>query len=161
MTKTRPVRLVDRQGLRQLGLDSRAQGKTLVLANGAFDLLHVGHLRYLQGAAALADVLVVAINSDSSVRQSKGPQRPIIPEQERLELVSGLACVDVVHLFDEIDVVAVIQALRPSFHAKGTDYTEDTVPERDVVIRCGGQVAIVGDPKEHSTSQLVQLLDGT
>src|SRR5687768_9450659 len=118
----------------------RAGGRLIVLANGAFDLLHVGHARYLEGARAEGDVLVVAVNSDASVRAAKGTSRPIVPGAERAELVAALACVDHVVVFDEPDVRAVIRALRPDVHAKGTDYSETSVPERDEVERCGGRV---------------------
>lgn len=133
----------------------RAEGRTVALANGAFDLLHVGHLRYLQGAKALADVLVVAVNSDASVRGLKGEGRPVVPEAERAELVAALACVDHVLVFDTPDVVPVIEALRPDLHVKGTDYTAETVPERAAVEAYGGRVAIAGDPKDHSTTDLL------
>jgi D-glycero-beta-D-manno-heptose 1-phosphate adenylyltransferase len=132
----------------------RAQGNPVVLANGAFDLLHVGHLRYLQGAKALGGRLVVAVNSDSSVRAAKGPLRPVIPEQERYELVAALACVDVAFVFSEPDVRSIIRRLRPEFHAKGTDYSPETVPERDEVASYGGQTVITGDAKRHSTSEI-------
>jgi rfaE bifunctional protein nucleotidyltransferase chain/domain len=134
---------------------ARAAGRSIVLANGAFDLLHVGHVRYLEAAKALGDVLVVAINSDASVRASKGPGRPVVPQAERAELVAALRCVDHVLIFDEPDVRAVIRALKPHVHAKGTDYTVETVPERAEVEAHGGRVAICGDPKDHSTSSLV------
>lgn len=130
----------------------------MALANGAFDLLHVGHVRYLQAARAMADVLVVAVNSDASVKLSKGPDRPIVPEDERAELVAALACVDAVVVFGERDVVRVLEALRPHLHVKGTDYTPDTVPERHVVAQWGGRVAIAGDPKDHSTTALAARL---
>lgn len=136
----------------------RAAGKTVALANGVFDLLHVGHVRYLQGARALADALVVAVNSDRSTRAYKGPDRPIIPESERAELVAALACTDLVVLFDEPDVRRIIRALRPDVHVKGTDYTPETVPERDEVEAYGGRVAVAGDPKDHSTTELAQRL---
>jgi D-glycero-beta-D-manno-heptose 1-phosphate adenylyltransferase len=132
-----------------------ARGRKVVLANGAFDLLHVGHVRYLEGAKALGDVLVVAVNSDSSVRAAKGDGRPVIPARERAELVGALRCVDHVLVFDEPDVRHIIRALKPDIHAKGTDYTPDTVPERDEVLAYGGRVAITGDPKDHSTSALI------
>ena len=138
--------------------DARARGATVVLANGAFDLLHVGHLRYLQGARALAPdgVLVVAVNSDGSVSRAKGPGRPVVPASERAELVAGIAGVDCVVVFDDDTVEAVIRALRPDIHAKGTDYTADSVPEAEVVRAHGGRVAIVGDPKDHSSSELIR-----
>ncbi|MFN0062922.1 MAG: adenylyltransferase/cytidyltransferase family protein [Myxococcaceae bacterium] len=136
----------------------RGAGAKVALANGVFDLLHVGHLRYLEGARAVADVLVVALNSDTSVRQLKGPTRPWMPEDERAELLAGFACVDFVVVFDEPDVRSVIRTLRPDFHVKGTDYTPDTVPERDDVLAYGGKVVIAGDPKLHSTSDLAERL---
>jgi rfaE bifunctional protein nucleotidyltransferase chain/domain len=144
--------------LPELGERLRREGRTIALANGAFDLLHVGHLRYLEAARALADRLVVAVNSDASVRLGKGPGRPIVSEAERAELVAGLGCVDHVVIFQTPDVVPIIQALRPSVHAKGTDYTAETVPERAAVLACGGRVAIAGDPKDHSTTDLLQRL---
>jgi rfaE bifunctional protein nucleotidyltransferase chain/domain len=134
----------------------RASGQRVALANGVFDLLHVGHVRYLQGARALADALVVAVNTDQSTRMYKGPGRPIVPEAERAELVAALACTDLVLLFDEPDVRAVIRTLRPDVHVKGTDYTPETVPERDEVEAYGGKVAVAGDPKSHSTTELVE-----
>ena len=134
------------------------QGLTVVLANGAFDLLHVGHVRYLEAARALGDRLVVAVNSDQSVRASKGPRRPIMPEGERVELLSHLQMVDRIVLFDERTVGAVLEALRPQVHAKGTDYTEATVPEREVVAAYGGRTAICGDPKDHATTDLIAVI---
>ena len=136
----------------------RAEGKRVALANGVFDLLHVGHVRYLQGARALADVLVVAVNSDASTRANKGPGRPVIPEHERAELLAALACVDAVVVFGDRDVRAIIRALRPDVHVKGTDYTPEGIPERDEVLAYGGKVAVAGDPKDHSTSALVKQL---
>ena len=132
------------------------KGKNVVLANGCFDILHVGHLRYLQGARTLGDVLVVAINSDKSMRSIKDPGRPILAEDERVTLVSALRCVDYVVLFDGPDVSRVLDVLRPEIHAKGTDYTEETVPERNQVLSYGGTVRIVGDPKEHSTRDIIE-----
>jgi len=132
------------------------KGKKVVLANGCFDILHVGHLRYLKGARALGEVLVVAINSDRSVRAIKDPGRPILDEDERVALVSALECVDYVVLFDEPDVTRILNTLRPAVHAKGTDYTEDTVPERDIVRTNGGEVRITGDAKDHSTREIIQ-----
>jgi D-glycero-beta-D-manno-heptose 1-phosphate adenylyltransferase len=136
----------------------RARGRRIVLTNGAFDLLHVGHLRYLESAKALGDVLVVAVNSDASVRLAKGPSRPVVPQAERAELVAALRCVDLVLVFDEPDVKGVIQALKPDIHAKGTDYTVESVPERAEVEAYGGRVVIAGDPKDHSTSALAARL---
>jgi D-glycero-beta-D-manno-heptose 1-phosphate adenylyltransferase len=139
---------------------SRASGKTVALTNGAFDLLHAGHVRYLEGAKALADVLVVAVNTDRSVRLAKGEGRPVVPEAERAELVAALACTDLVLLFDEPDVRLVLRRLQPDVHVKGTDYTPETVPERDEVAAWGGRVAIAGDPKEHSTTERAALVLG-
>jgi rfaE bifunctional protein nucleotidyltransferase chain/domain len=127
----------------------------VVLANGLFDLLHVGHLRYLEAARALGDRLVVAVNSDRSARSLKGPARPLVPASERVELVSGFACVDWVVVFEEDTVEHVLRALRPHVQAKGTDYTPDTVPERHTMAELGGEVAIAGDPKRHATRDLV------
>ena len=135
-------------------------GKKIVLANGCFDILHVGHVRYLEGARRLGDVLVVAINSDRSVRALKGPGRPILNEEERSALVSALRCVDHVVVFDELDVTGVLDQLRPAIHAKGTDYTESTVPEREKVLAYGGQVKITGDPKDHSTKDVIRRIQG-
>jgi rfaE bifunctional protein nucleotidyltransferase chain/domain len=137
-----------------------AAGRTIALANGVFDLFHVGHLRYLVGARAVADLLVVAVNSDRSTRENKGPGRPVVPEAERAEIVAALACVDHVVVFDSKDVVPVIRALRPDVHVKGTDYTPDTIPEAAEVRSYGGRVAVAGDPKEHSTTELIGKLDG-
>jgi D-glycero-beta-D-manno-heptose 1-phosphate adenylyltransferase len=136
------------------------QGKNVVLANGCFDILHVGHLRYLQGARAQGDVLVVAINSDKSMRAIKDSGRPILDQDERVALVSALRCVDYVVLFDEPDVSRVLDVLRPAIHAKGTDYTEQTVPERDQVLSYGGEVRITGDSKEHSTRDIIERIVG-
>ncbi|MEL7367459.1 MAG: adenylyltransferase/cytidyltransferase family protein [Myxococcota bacterium] len=136
----------------------RARGQTWVLANGVFDLFHVGHLRYLTSAADEADHIIVAINSDRSTQANKGPDRPVIPEAERAEIVAGLGCVDLVLIFDALDVRAIIESLRPDVHAKGTDYTVETVPEGDFVRSYGGRVAICGDPKNHATSTLVSVV---
>ena len=135
-----------------------AQGQRVVLANGAFDMLHVGHLRYLAGARAHGDVLVVAVNSDHSVRDAKGPDRPIIPEAERVEIVSHLWMVDRIFLFDDPNLDQILDRLRPEVHAKGTDYTVETVPERAVVKAYGGETVICGDPKDHATTDLVGLI---
>ena len=134
----------------------RQKKEKVVLANGCFDLLHVGHLRYLEGAKGEGDVLVVAVNSDSGVRQLKGPGRPILSEQERAELVAGFEAVDYVVIFSEANVEGLLAALRPDVHAKGTDYTMATVPERSVAERLGVRVAIVGDRKDHSTRDLLE-----
>jgi len=136
---------------------ARAQGRTVAVANGAFDLLHVGHLRYLEAAKELTrgGLLVVGVNTDRSVQAVKGPKRPIVPERERAELVEALGCVDLVVLFDEPDAAALLTALRPDLHVKGTDYAEDSVPERELVARLGGRTVIAGDPKAHSTTEVV------
>ena len=134
----------------------RRAGERIILANGNFDLLHVGHVRYLRGAKELGGKLVVAINSDESVRALKGEDRPVMPAEERAEIVAALTDVDAVVIFPELDVRALIREIRPDIQAKGTDYTEDTVPERDTVVEHGGRVAIVGDPKDHSTSEIIR-----
>jgi rfaE bifunctional protein nucleotidyltransferase chain/domain len=139
---------------------ARQGGKRVALANGVFDLLHVGHVRYLEGAKALADVLVVAVNADSSARANKGPGRPVVPAAERAELVAAMACTDHVLIFDQPDVREVVSVLKPDVHVKGTDYTPETIPEREAVLAYGGRVAIAGDPKDHATSELLQRLAG-
>ncbi|MFM8533629.1 MAG: adenylyltransferase/cytidyltransferase family protein [Acidimicrobiia bacterium] len=136
----------------------RAKQLSIVFANGAFDLLHVGHVRYLEGAKREGDRLVVAINSDASVRGLKGPNRPVLAEADRAELVAALRVVDYVVIFDEPTVTPLLELLKPDVHCKGTDYTVDTVPERDTVRAYGGRIAIVGDPKDHSTSDLLSRL---
>jgi rfaE bifunctional protein nucleotidyltransferase chain/domain len=139
---------------------ARENGARVVLANGCFDVLHVGHVRYLAGAKELGDVLIVGINSDQQVTAQKGPGRPVLPAEERAEIVAALESVTYVTIFDEPTVEQLLLALKPDVHAKGTDYTTDTVPERDVVRSYGGQVAIVGDPKDHSTSEIISRLGG-
>jgi rfaE bifunctional protein nucleotidyltransferase chain/domain len=134
----------------------RAAGEKVILTNGCFDLLHVGHIRYLRAAKELGGRLIVAVNSDASVRALKGAGRPQIPGHERAEVLAALEDVDAVTVFDGLDVADLIRLLRPDVHAKGTDYTADSVPERDVVIACGGRVEIVGDPKDHSTTELLR-----
>jgi rfaE bifunctional protein nucleotidyltransferase chain/domain len=136
----------------------RRSGARIVLANGCFDLFHVGHIRYLAGAKALGDRLIVGINSDEQVRKLKGENRPFMPETERAEIVSALKFVDYVTIFPEATVTELIRALRPDFHAKGTDYTTETVPEREIVREYGGRVAIVGDPKDHSSTDLIKIV---
>jgi rfaE bifunctional protein nucleotidyltransferase chain/domain len=135
---------------------ARRAGRTVALANGCFDVLHVGHVRYLEGARAQADVLVVGVNADRSVERLKGPGRPVMPAEDRALLVAALRAVDHVVVFEEDDVSRLLLALRPDVHCKGTDYTEDTVPERDVVRSYGGRVAIVGDPKDHDTRAILR-----
>jgi rfaE bifunctional protein nucleotidyltransferase chain/domain len=149
-------KILERQQLHGRVEQWRRAGERIVLANGNFDLLHVGHVRYLRGAKELGGKLVVAINSDVSVRALKGEGRPVIPAGERAEIVAALADVDAVVIFPEPDVRALIREIRPDVHAKGTDYTVDSVPERDVVAEYGGRVAIVGDAKNHSTSEMIR-----
>lgn len=139
----------------------RAAGKRIVLANGCFDLFHVGHARYLAGAREIGDVLVVGVNSDEQARALKGEGRPVYPAAERAELIASLRSVDYVTIFDEPTVTELILAIRPDFHAKGTDYTVDSVPEREVIASVGGRVAIVGDPKEHSSTDLINAIGTT
>lgn len=148
-------RIVKREELAAVVAQWRAANETVTLANGCFDLLHVGHVRYLQAARALGGKLIVAINSDQSARRLKGEGRPAMPELERAEIIAALACVDAVLIFDESDVRPLIREIKPDIQAKGTDYTRDTVPERDEVIAHGGRVEIVGDPKDHSTTELL------
>lgn len=136
----------------------RSRGRRLVLANGCFDLFHVGHIRYLAGAAELGECLIVGINSDEQVRRLKGEGRPFTPEDERAEIISALRFVDFVTVFPEPTVEELIRAIRPDFHAKGTDYTPESVPEAEIVRECGGQVAIVGDPKDHSSTEMFRKL---
>ena len=149
-------KILSREALRQRVEEWRGEGERITLANGNFDLLHVGHIRYLRAAKALGGKLIVAINSDESVRALKGEGRPIMPETERAEIVAALSDVDAVVIFPELDVRALIRAVRPDIQAKGTDYTVDSVPERDTVAEYGGRVAIVGDPKHHSTSEIIR-----
>jgi rfaE bifunctional protein nucleotidyltransferase chain/domain len=138
----------------------RAAGRRVALANGCFDILHVGHVRYLQASAEEADRLVVAINEDDTVRQLKGEGRPVLNAADRAELVAALRCVDYVVLFPEPTVTEVLTTLRPDVHCKGTDYTVESVPERAVVAAYGGRTAIVGDPKDHSTRDLLRKIAG-
>jgi rfaE bifunctional protein nucleotidyltransferase chain/domain len=139
----------------------KQSGDKIVFTNGCFDLLHVGHIRYLRGAKELGSKLVVALNGDESVRQLKGAGRPLMPADERAEILAALSDVDAVVIFDEPDVRALLRELRPDIHAKGTDYTEESVPEREVVAEYGGRVAIVGDPKDHSTTSIIEQLKGS
>jgi rfaE bifunctional protein nucleotidyltransferase chain/domain len=147
--------ILDRFELAERIAADRNAGLSVAFANGCFDLLHVGHVRYLEAAAAEADRLIVAINDDASVRQLKGPARPILGARHRAELVAALRWVDYVVIFDEPTVGPLLELLRPDVHCKGTDYTADTVPEREVVKAYGGRIAIVGDPKDHSTRDLL------
>ena len=150
------TKILDREGLRHRVADWRAAGDKITLANGGFDLLHVGHVRYLQAAKELGGRLIVAINSDESVRRLKGEGRPLMPAEERAEILAALSDVDAVVIFPEPDVRSLIREIRPDIHAKGTDYSAESVPERDTVIECGGRVAIVGDPKDHSATDIIR-----
>lgn len=149
-------KILRRDAVLRAAAAQRESGRKIVLANGAFDLLHVGHVRYLEAARAEGDWLVVAVNSDDSVRRAKGEGRPIVPEAERAEIVAALAAVDAVVLFGEDSPAGLIEALRPEVHAKGSDYSTDAVPERPVVAAYGGRTAIVGDPKDHATTDLIE-----
>jgi D-glycero-beta-D-manno-heptose 1-phosphate adenylyltransferase len=152
----RVEKILGRPKVRERVEQWRHAGERIILANGNFDLLHVGHVRYLRGAKELGGKLVVAVNSDDSVRALKGDGRPVMPAEERAEIVAALADVDAVVIFSELDVRALIREIRPDIQAKGTDYTMDSVPERDAVAEYGGRVAIVGDPKNHSTSEIIR-----
>jgi D-glycero-beta-D-manno-heptose 1-phosphate adenylyltransferase len=154
MTQT-GARIVDHPQLIEAVAAAKKDGQRIVFANGCFDVLHVGHVRYLEAAKALGDLLIVAINSDAQARRLKGAGRPLMPQDQRAEIVSALDAVDFVTIFDEPTVAELLLALKPDIHAKGTDYTEDTVPERDVVRSYGGRVAIAGDPKDHSSSEMI------
>jgi len=151
-------KIVSRENLRALLAAAKKNGQRIVLANGVFDTLHVGHTRYLSGAKAEGDLLVVAVNSDSSVRPLKGPARPVLDEHARALLVAALREVDYVVIFSEPNVEKLLEELRPDVHAKGTDYTADSVPERATAARLGIRVAIVGDPKDHSTRSLLDAI---
>jgi rfaE bifunctional protein nucleotidyltransferase chain/domain len=151
-------KIVTRQGLTAILDEHRRLSRKIVFANGVFDLLHVGHVRYLEAARAEGDLLVVGINSDSSTRKLKGPGRPILTERARATLVAALKSVNYVVIFDELDVNSLLKELQPDVHAKGTDYTADTVPERELAAVLGIRVAIVGDPKQHSTRDLLARL---
>jgi D-glycero-beta-D-manno-heptose 1-phosphate adenylyltransferase len=150
------AKIVSREQLRKLVQEWRRKGEKITLTNGCFDVLHVGHIRYLQGAKNLGGRVVVAINADETVRALKGEGRPRVSQDERAEVIAALEAVDAVVIFPEADVREIVRAIRPDVHAKGTDYTAETVPERDVVIECGGRVEIVGDPKDHSSSELLR-----
>jgi len=154
-------KILSRQGLRQQVADWRKRGDSVTLTNGCFDLLHVGHVRYLRAAKELGGRLIVAINSDESVRALKGEGRPLMPAAERAEILASLADVDAVVIFSEPDVRALVREIRPDVQAKGTDYTAENVPERDVVLECGGRVEIVGDSKDHSATDIIRSRVGT
>jgi len=152
--------IVTREELVERVRRGRERGLTFAFANGAFDLLHVGHVRYLDAARREADRLIVAVNDDASIRGLKGPARPVLPAADRAELVASLRAVDYVVIFAEPTVAPLLELLRPDVHCKGTDYTVDTVPERETVKAYGGRIAIVGDPKDHSTTDLLKRLGG-
>lgn len=149
-------KLRSREELVEILARERGLGRTVALANGLFDLIHVGHVRYLEAAAREADILIVGINSDESARGLKGPGRPILPQSERAEIIAALACTSYVFIFDEPNVEATLRRLRPDVHCKGTDYTPETVPERQTVLGYGGRIAIVGDPKDHASRDLIR-----
>jgi rfaE bifunctional protein nucleotidyltransferase chain/domain len=151
-------KILSREGLHDVLDEHRRAGRKVVFANGVFDLLHAGHVRYLQAAREEGDLLVVGVNSDAGTRTLKGAGRPILTERARASLVAGLAAVDYVVIFDELDVNALLREFQPDVHAKGTDYTPETVPERDLAALLGIRVAIVGDPKNHSTRELLARL---
>jgi rfaE bifunctional protein nucleotidyltransferase chain/domain len=150
------TKILTREALKRQAAEWRSAGESITLANGCFDLLHVGHVRYLKAAKALGGRLIVAVNADESVRALKGDGRPLMPAEERAEILSAFEDVDAVVIFPERDVRALIREIRPDIQAKGTDYTAASVPERDVVAEYGGRVAIVGDPKDHSASEIIR-----
>lgn len=150
---------MSREELKRRVENWRARSDKITLANGCFDLLHVGHVRYLRAAKELGGKLIVAINSDESVRKLKGERRPMMPANERAEILAALADVDAVVIFPEDDVRALVREIRPEVQAKGTDYTAENVPERDTVIECGGRVEIVGDPKDHSATEIIRHME--
>lgn len=152
-------KILSRNQLKQCVERWRKAGDKITLANGCFDLLHVGHIRYLHAAKELGGKLIVAINNDVSVRALKGAGRPLMPAEERAEIIAALADVDAVVIFPEADVRELIREVRPDVQAKGTDYTAESVPEREMVVQCGGRVAIVGDPKDHSASELIRRME--
>jgi rfaE bifunctional protein nucleotidyltransferase chain/domain len=151
-------RILDRNRLIARVAIAKKNGARVVLANGCFDILHVGHIRYLEAARSLGDLLVVGVNSDEQVRVQKGDGRPHVGARERAEIIAALRSVDIVTIFQEPTVEALLLAIKPEIHAKGTDYTEESIPERDVVFSYGGRVAIVGDPKDHSTTEMIKRL---
>lgn len=152
--------IVDRAELLRRCEALKANGKRIVLTNGAFDLIHVGHVRALKDARSRGDVLVVGVNGDASVRRLKGAGRPVVPAAERAELLASLSCVDLVHVFEEDDVAVLLRLVRPHVHAKGRDYTKENVPERAVAQEVGAEIAIVGDPKDHSVTDLLKRITG-
>src|SRR5438034_5083300 len=155
-----PTRILERGDLLAVAKAAKRKGTRIVLANGCFDVLHVGHIRYLEAAKALGDLLIVGVNSDKQTRRLKGDGRPLVPQDQRAQIVSALDAVNFVTIFEEPTVKELLLAIKPDVHAKGTDYTEDMVPERDVVRSFGGRVAIVGDPKNHSSSEIIDKVSG-
>lgn len=158
MTINPKSKLKTEKEIKTLVREAQAKGQRVVFANGCFDLLHVGHIRYLEGAKALGDILILAINGDASVAAIKGPGRPLQSEKERAEVLTSLGCVDYAIIFDDPTADRLLSELKPDIHAKGTDYTIDSVPEKDAVRSYGGKIAIVGDPKDHSTRDLIDLV---
>jgi len=154
------TRILERRDLLAVVEAAKRKGSRIVLANGCFDVLHVGHIRYLEAAKALGDLLIVGVNSDEQTRRLKGDGRPLVPQDQRAQIVSALEAVNFVTIFEEPTVKELLLAIKPDVHAKGTDYTEDMVPERDVVRSFGGRVAIVGDPKNHSSSEIIDKVAG-
>ena len=154
------TRILERRDLLAVVEAAKRKGSRIVLANGCFDVLHVGHIRYLEAAKALGDLLIVGLNSDEQTRRLKGDGRPLVPQDQRAQIVSALEAVNFVTIFEEPTVKELLLAIKPDVHAKGTDYTEDMVPERDVVRSFGGRVAIVGDPKNHSSSEIIDKVSG-
>ena len=144
--------------LKQIIQDEKKKGNTIVLANGCFDLIHVGHIRYLKESRKTGDILVVVLNSDSSIRKIKGKGRPILSESERIEILSSFSSVDYITTFDETNVEKVLLALKPNIHAKGSDYTKESVPEKETVLSYGGKIAITGGPKVRSTSDIIKAI---
>jgi len=154
------TRILERRDLLAVVEAAKRKRSRIVLANGCFDVLHVGHIRYLEAAKALGDLLIVGVNSDEQTRRLKGDGRPLVPQDQRAQIVSALEAVNFVTIFEEPTVKELLLAIKPDVHAKGTDYTEDMVPERDVVRSFGGRVAIVGDPKNHSSSEIIDKVSG-
>ncbi|HON86307.1 MAG TPA: adenylyltransferase/cytidyltransferase family protein, partial [Syntrophorhabdaceae bacterium] len=150
----------DIERLKEIINEEKARGKRIVFGNGCFDILHVGHIRYLRGAKELGDCLVVAVNDDTSVETLGKRKKVVTPVDERVEIISAIDCVDYITVFSEPTVERLLRELKPDIHAKGTDYTEDSVPERDIVLSYGGRVAIVGDPKNHSTTDIIKTIQG-
>lgn len=153
-------KIVSREEAAEFVRKMQSENREVAMANGVFDLIHVGHVRYLQAARAMAGALVVAVNSDASTKACKGPDRPMVPEAERAEMVAALECVDRVLIFDEKDVRTTLRLLKPDIHVKGTDYTPESIPEREEVMAYGGRVAVAGDPKDHSSTATIQKLRG-